>query len=381
MPQLYTTQANVPPDFTDFGVGQPDMNILPLDIMRQAAEHRLSQPDTGILNYGIEAGDGYFLYALANFLTQQYGFPVNYEHLFLNASASQALDMICTLFTKPGDTIFVEEPTYFLARIIFADHELNIISIPVDQYGLRVDLVEEALQTHKPAFIYTIPSFHNPTGFTLTQERREKLVALSQQHGFLIAADEVYQMLYYGDTPPPPSFGAYIDSGTVIAIGTFAKILAPGIRVGWMHTAPQLIKKFFHSGVVESGGSLNHFASSIVRSVLELGLQEQYLAYLRQTYRSRIAAMDGALRQHLVGKVEWTTPEGGYFFWLRLPAGSDAVELRELAKAHKVGFQPGYAFSSQDGLRDYVRLCFAFYDEARIVDGIERLTAVFRQPL
>lgn len=354
------------------------MDILPLDIMRRAAEHRLTQGDTRILNYGHASGDGRFMLHLADFLTRGYGCSVTADSLFLTASASQALNMICTQFTEPGDTIFVEEPTYFLALYIFADHNLNVVSIPVDEQGLQIDAVEEALKQHQPRFVYTIPSFHNPTSVNLSQERRERLIALSQEHGFLIAADEVYQLLHYTAEPPPP-FAAYIDSGTVISIGTFSKILAPGLRLGWLQAAPAILDKFTAFGVIESGGSLNHFTSSIVHSVLELGLQDEYLAFLKQTYQGRIAVMDAALHAELSDSLTWAKPDGGFFFWLKLPDGVDAVALREVARQHKTGFQPGSAFSSQAQLRDHIRLSFAFYNEAKITAGIGRLARALEQ--
>lgn len=374
---IYTTQVKIGDDFIDFGIGQPAMDIMPLDMMRQAAAHRLAQGDTRILNYGHAAGDGRFLHPLADFLTRGYGCPVAADSLFLTSSASQALNMLCTLFTKPGDTIFVEEPTYFLALLIFADHQLNIVGLPVDDQGLQIDALEAALAIHQPRFVYTIPSFHNPTSVNLSQTRRERLIALSQAHNFLILADEVYQLLHYTAAPPPP-FAAYLDNDTVISIGTFSKILAPGLRLGWLQAAPNLLERLAEFGVIESGGSLNHFTSSIVQSVLELGFQDDYLAFLKQTYRARIDAMEAGLRSELGDVLTWTKPDGGFFFWLRLPAGSDAVALREVARQHKTGFQPGSAFISQDGLRDYIRLSFAFYDEEKIGEGIQRLARVFK---
>ncbi|MEM7113707.1 MAG: PLP-dependent aminotransferase family protein [Chloroflexota bacterium] len=375
---IYATQVKIGEDFIDFGIGQPAMDILPLDIMRQAAEHRLTQGDKLILNYGNETGDGRFLHSLADFLTRGYGYPVAADSLFLTSSASQALDMLCTLFTKPGDTIFVEEPTYFLALLIFGNHDLNVVSLPVDDQGLQIDALEAALAAHQPRFIYTIPTFHNPTTVNLSQARREKLIGLSQEHQFLILADEVYQLLHYTAVPPKP-FAAYIEHDTVISIGTFSKILAPGLRLGWLQAAPKLLERFKEFGVVESGGSLNHFTSSLVQSVLELGLQDDYLAFLKQAYQSRIEVMEAGLQAELSDMLTWTKPDGGFFFWLRLSAGSDAVALRAVARQHKTGFQPGSAFSSQESLGDYIRLSFAFYDEEKIGEGIRRLSVALRR--
>src|SRR5690606_13043524 len=162
----------------------------------------LSQGDNEFLQYGTEQGDGYFRMALANFLSQKYGFNVDIETLFVTSGISSALDLICTLFTKPGDTIFVEEPSYFLALKIFADHELKVASIPTDDHGLVVDDLIQAVRESNPKFVYVIPTFQNPGGRTLSQGRREQLVSLAQEHDFIILADEVYQFLDYTQTPP-----------------------------------------------------------------------------------------------------------------------------------------------------------------------------------
>ncbi len=169
--------------------------------MKNAAEHRLGHDDGSLLAYGAESGDGYFRLALARFLTEHYHKPVDADDLFVTAGASQGLDLICTLFTKPGDTIFVEEPSYFLALNIFRDHGLNIIGLPMDEGGLMVETLEERLTQHNPAFLYIIPTFHNPSSITLSATRRERLVQLSQEHNLLIVADEVYHLLAYDTVP------------------------------------------------------------------------------------------------------------------------------------------------------------------------------------
>ena len=154
----------------------------------------------------------------------------------MTAGVSQALDLICTLLTRPGDTIIVEEPSYFLALRIFRDHHLNIVGTPMDENGLVIPELEERVKKYNPKLVYTIPVYHNPTGVTLSADRREDLVRLSAKHDFLIVADEVYQLLAYTDTPPPPM--VFFDTAErVISLGSFSKILAPGLRLGWMHAS------------------------------------------------------------------------------------------------------------------------------------------------
>lgn len=359
----------------DLGIGQPGFSLLPLDVMRQASAHRLAQDDTTLLNYGAEQGDGTFLCALAEFLTTGYGMVVEAENLFVTAGASQGLDLLCTLLTQPGDTVFVEEPSYFIGLRILADRGLRLVGIPTDEHGLVVEALAEQLATVHPTFLYTIPTFQNPTGATLPAERRQRLVELSRQHNFLIVADEVYQLLHYTAAPPLP-LAHHIDTEQVISLGSFSKILAPGLRLGWIQAAPTWITKLVEMGLVFSGGSLNHFTSNLVRSALELGLQQEYLAQLKATYQRRATALSAALHQYLPDVVTFAKPQGGFFIWAQLPADTDTAQLLERAVVNNVAFQPGIRFSSQDGLRNYLRLSFAFYDEEELVEGVRRLAQV-----
>lgn len=376
MAKVQITQSSVPEGWIDFGVGQPHIDILPLGQIAMAAAHRLEQGDRNILQYGMQQGDGNFRISLAQFLSAEYGVPVDPDHLFITAGISQALDQVCALHTRPGNTVIVEEPSYHLALRIFNDYELKIISTPIDENGMIIEALEEKLVKHKPVFLYTIPTFHNPTGVTLSADRREKLVSLSEKYDFFIVADEVYQMLAYTSTPPSPMI-YYDTSARVLSLGSFSKILAPGLRLGWMQAKPSLLEPFIICGYLDSGGGLNPFVSSIVNSVLELGLQKDYLNFLRKTYHDRMLALSKALRQHIPA-LRYTDPAGGYFIWSYLPEGTDAETLLAEAEKHQVGFQPGIKFSSTRGLCNYLRFCFAFYGEAQLVEGVERLARAIR---
>jgi 2-aminoadipate transaminase len=370
---LPITQSQIPPDIIDLGAGEPNQSVFPLDMIHQAAKERFSKGDPSFLQYGAEQGDGYFRIALAKFLSLGYGLPMNPENIFITAGISSALDLLCTLFTQAGDTIFVEESTYFVAPKIFADHHLKIVPIAMDENGLMIESLEENLKRFKPKFLYTIPIHHNPTGSTLTDARRARLMELSQQFDFLILADEVYQLLSYTDDSPKP-FAAHTDadSENIISLGSFSKILAPGLRLGWIQASLQRIKRLVTSGLLDSGGGMNPFTSAIIRNVIERGDLEKHVHHLIQTYRPRLQKMDLLLRQHLPD-ITYTVPKGGYFFWLRLPKQIDAIELRQQAKTFKVDFRQGALFSSIGGSQNYMRLCFAHYDEEHIEEGILRL--------
>lgn len=380
MPMLdQILQSPIPPHLIDLGVGNPGPDLLPLDLLREAAGHALAQGDTAPLQYGYEQGDIRFRRALAAFLEGQYHLKIDPGQLFVSNGVSQALDLICTLHTQPGDVVFVEEPTYFLALRIFADHRLQVVGLPTDEQGLVVEALEEALRHGRPALLYTVPTHQNPSGATLPLERRRRLADLAQAHGFLVVADEVYHCLTFGDEPPPPPMASLVDTGAVLSLGSFSKILAPGLRLGWIQGRADRLQALAQSGLLDSGGGLNPFTAAIVRSALELGLQKRHLARLRQVYATRLAALDAALQERLGERLSYRRPAGGFFVWARLADGLDAEALMPKALAHGVSFRPGVRFSSRGGLRDAVRLCFAYYDEERLREGAARLAQALEE--
>ena len=365
-----------PPGTINLGIGQPSASLLPVSLLREASDSFYSDAQPLELNYGVPEGDERFLGSLAGYLTEGYGAPASPDSLFVTAGNSQALDLISTVFSEAGDTVFVEEPSYYLAFKIFRDHGLNVVGVPIDAEGMRIDALEELLHEHSPAFVYTIPSYHNPAGCCLTSERRTRLIELSQEHGFFIVADEVYQLLNYFDEPPP-AFGTMTESSTVLSLGSFSKILAPGLRLGWIQTSPELRQRLTTNGFVNSGGSISHYSSHIVRYAIDLGLQDAHLADLRRTYRSRVEVMHDALQQQIGDLATWRPPDGGYFFWPRFRRDVDTASLRERARDLQTGFQPGAAFSNDGSLCNSLRLSFAHYNEDDIREGIARLTPLF----
>lgn len=370
-----TAQKEIPPGIIDLAIGQPSPWLLPFEAMAQAAAHCGARPERMLLSYGTEQGDRRFRAALSDFLGPIYGMPVDPAHLLVTNGASQAMDMVCTLFSKAGDTIFVEEPSYFLARKIFADHQLRPVALPMDADGLVLGALEEELRRVRPAFLYTIPTYHNPTSVCLSAARRERLAELSRRHHLLVVADEVYHPLSYTAPPPPPMAGACL-SAHIISLGSFSKILAPGLRLGWLQAAPSLIERIVNCGLLDSGGGLNPFISGMVLSALELGLVEKNLVLLKETYGRRMQAMCAALRERLPQTVRFNEPDGGFFIWLKLPEAADTLTLLITALAQNVEFIPGTKFSSRQGLKNCMRLSFAFYDIPDLLKGIERLAAV-----
>jgi len=364
-------QTPAPLDHIDLGMGNPDLDLLPAESLRRASERAFAKGINASLQYGATQGNSYFRASLADFLTPHLNERVDEASLFISNGVSSALDLLVGLLTSPGETIFVENPTYFLAPSIFADHGLNIVSIPADNEGLDIDILEEKLAIHRPKLLYTIPTFQNPSGHTLSLEGRKKVIALAEKHDFIIIADEVYHLLPY-TKKPPKAFALFAkDSEKVISVNSFSKILAPGLRLGWILAHQKIIHKLNSCGLIDSGGGMNPFTSAIVHELVEADDLGKNITLLKETYASRLKAMDKAL-QDFLPSAEYTLPQGGFFFWVRIPE-KDTAALRKKAKDFKVDFRQGALFSTEKGMQEYMRLCFAFYDEANIQEGIERL--------
>ena len=249
----------------DLATGEPDLAGMPRLEMREAAMHRLSLPDKSYFSYGPEQGSAVFREYLVDFLSHHYDATVRSGDLLITAGASHALDLVLTRLCQPGDTVFVENPTYFFALDVFADTCVRVVSIPTNAEGLDVDALEAQLAKEAAGLLYTIPVFHNPTGATLPVARRRRLTELARRFGFLIVADEVYQML--GDKEATPPLLYTFDSDRVISISSFSKILGLGIRLGWTQGSPDKISVLSGCGVLRSGGGVAPVMNAIAAGV------------------------------------------------------------------------------------------------------------------
>jgi 2-aminoadipate transaminase len=362
---------------TDLGIGQPQDAILPVDLLSQAlcrvGERRLGYP----WQYGHERGDGILRTELADFLQPRYGIPVDPDLMLVTNGNSQAIDLCCGVLAAPGDVVFVEEPSYHLAMDIFRNHHLRVVGIGVDEHGLSIQALEDELTRQRPAFLYTIPAAQNPTGATLPTDRRRRLVELAGRYGFWVVADEVYHLLRYTHEPGPEPMAAHVDSGVVLSLGTFSKILAPGLRLGWIQAARPLIERLESRGFIVSGGGLNPVPAAVVASVLADGSAAGYLEGLLELFRGRVERMAAGLRAALPADVRWTTPDGGYFFWLRFPEQVDTAAVLPRARELGVGFQPGPKFSSTGGLTNHLRLSYAYYGDDDLAAAVAALGRAF----
>ena len=359
----------------DLGWGHPSSRLHPTEAIRIASERLLASDDSTPLQYGATQGFGPFLESLSGFLSSQpaYGIPVDPRHLFLTAGASQGLDLACTLYAPAGSTVVVEEPTYFVIEKIFRERNLNVIGVPTDSEGMVVSKLESLLLDGlKPSLLYTIPTYQNPTGICLSNDRRHQLISLANEFDFHILADEVYQLIYF-DQLPPKSLLAFDEGNRVISFGSFSKILAPGLRTGWIHSAPEIGKKFSDAALTFSGGGFNHYSSALIREVIDLGLLDSHVSILREEYSIRSNAMHQALKLYFGNEIEYTHPSGGYYFWLTFPKGFDANLLLPLAERIGVSYRPGNAFSESGSFPRQIRLAYTLFEVEELEEGISRL--------
>ncbi len=365
----------------DLAWGHPSDRLHPLVTLKPAVDEIFARGEIAALQYSGYQGFGPLIQSLAGFLSDEpcYTGPVNPDQLYIGYGASHGLDVACTLFTRAGDTVWVEEPSYYLVRQVLIDHGLNIVGVPTDERGMDVEaaaLMLERGDIPSPTLVYVIPTYHNPMGTVMPADRRKALFDLAEQHDFLVASDEAYHLLHYGEPPPPPmaSFDRSED-GRVMSLGSFSKILAPGIKLGWVHARPRLVDRFTRAGANFSGGN-NNFSGAIVDVAIRTGLLGEHLAKLRSTYRDRVGVMEDGLVAALPGAA-FQVPGGGYYFWITLPGGIDASELERQALEAGVTLRPGPAFSGEGLFRNCIRVCFALSESDEIAEGLRRLGTAY----
>jgi DNA-binding transcriptional MocR family regulator len=364
------------PGYVEFAWGHPDLHLLPLEHLRHAAVRALADHGHDALSYGAAQGPGRLIEQICARLEQVDGQAARLDQILITAGVSHALDLICAIHTCPGNIALVESPVYHFALRILRDRGLELLPIPTDQDGLRLDMLAQTLAQLRRAnrlarLLYTVPTFSNPTGITLGAQRRSRLAEIAAEHDLLVVEDDVYRELWF-DTPPPPSMIMY-DQAHVVRLGSFSKILAPGLRLGWMMAAPALISRAAGSGVLTSGGGLSHFQAHVVAEYMRLGLLDAHVVDLRAAYKARRDTLVAALLKCLPAGCHFTAPEGGFFIWVRLPEGIDAAALLARAEEARVAYVPGAHFHVDGGGQRELRLAFSLLPPQEMVEGARRL--------
>jgi DNA-binding transcriptional MocR family regulator len=370
------------PGIIDLSWGHPDLALLPVSALRAATADAFDRYGPDALSYGRDAGPPPLVEAIRERLAATDARVPAADEIVVTAGASHALDLAATLLVAPGDVVLVEEPTYHLAVRVLRDHPVDLVSLPFDGGGLRTDAAAETIARLRGAgrrvrMLYTIPTYHNPTGVTLDDGRRREVVALAAEAGVTIVEDDVYRELGY-DGSTPPSLWSMGAPGTVVRLGSFSKTIAPGLRLGYLTADAALAGRAASSGVIDSGGGIAHLPALAVAAYVATGAYPAHVDDLRRLYRARRDALLAALAEHMPG-ASWTQPRGGFFTWVTLPNGLDAAALLPAAEARGVSYVPGRRFyATGDGGRSALRLAFTRYAEADLAEGARRIAAAAR---
>jgi 2-aminoadipate transaminase len=380
---LAGVQAGGPAGVIPFVYGHPDPDLLPVEKLITATERTLRARGRLALQYGPEQGYGPLLDYLIGKIERDEGLRITRANIMLCAGAAQGMDIAARLFTRPGDVVLVEAPSYHEAIATLRDYPVELRQVPMDDQGLVVDALAERLEAlsrarQRVAFLYTIPTFQNPAGITLTAERREALVELAAERGLLLVEDDVYRDLRYEGRVPTSLFELAGGRG-VIRLGSFSKILAAGLRLGWIVAEPEVIQRIVGCGLKGNEGGTNPFVAHMVAAFCQEGWLEPHIAQLVARYRSRRDALLAALEQEMPDGVRWTHPSGGFFVWLTLPEPLDAEAVLAAVRERGVLFAPGVRFFAEGGGWRNLRLPFSFLSGDQMAEGVRILAEVIRE--
>lgn len=307
------------------------------------------------------------------------------ESIIVTTGGQQAIDLVCRILIDPGDPVICEAPTYPGAIPSICSFEADVIQVPMDDDGMRIDLLEEALnrldrEKRRPKFIYTIPNFHNPAGVSMSRERRVRLVELARHRGLIVLEDNPYGQLRFEGEQLPTLYSLDEDDN-VIYTSTFSKIISPGIRLGWV-VAPTPILQKINLGKQAADLCPSTFAQKVVNEYFKEARWQDYVERTTRIYRARRDAMLAALEEYFPEEASWTHPHGGFFIWATLPEYLDTTDLLALAiEQQKVAFVPGAGGWADGSGRHHMRLAYSTVPEDKIEEGIKRLAKVIREQM
>jgi 2-aminoadipate transaminase len=367
------------PDIISFAGGLPGADLFPIDRFREACERVLSEQGAQALQYSTTEGERPLREMIARH-TSRYGIVINADNVLITSGSQQALDLIGKVFLNAGDHMLVERPTYLGALQAWNAYQAEYLSVDVDEQGMRTADLDTALRSG-PKFIYALPNFQNPTGVTLSLERRHALIRLADQHGVPILEDDPYgQLRYEGEHLPSlvALDAAYRGlagagySGNVLYLSTFSKTLAPGLRLGWIIGPVEVIQRLAQA---KQGVDLHTstFVQLVAYEVARFGFLDGHIRTLRSAYRVRRDALLAAMSKAFPPGVSWTRPAGGLFVWATLPESLDAADVLRHALREKVAFVPGAAFFADGSGKNTMRLNFTNAGVERIEEGATRL--------
>ncbi len=367
------------PEIISLAGGMPDPSIYLIDEFKMAADEIIDSNGRQAFGYGAIAGIASFREALAKETTRM-GRQTDADEVIVTTGGIAGIDLIAKVLIDPGDIVIVGAPTFTASLHVFRSYQAEIIGIPLDENGMNTDTLAEALenlqkQGKRAKFIYTIPSFQNPAGVTIPEERRRQIVALAADYNTSILEDAAYRQIRFEGTAPPML--AELDPENVMLVNTMSKILNPGMRLGWVAASKQLIDTLVlaKQGQDQCSSTIGQFMAG---KLFENGLVARQTAVAIDVYHRKRDVMLRALEKYMPKNVSWVKPEGGFFIWLTLPEHIDtAKELDRAVAEEGVAYVPGSAFHHDRKLQNCMRLCYTFVSDEKIEDGIARLAKFF----
>lgn len=365
----------------DFAVAYPDPASLPLEELTDGLAQALAEEGRELAIYAHPQGYPPLREWIAEKLGRERGIHITADDLILADGSGQPIHMLIETLVDPGDVVITEDFVYSGTLNQLRRFHADMRGVTTDEEGMLPDVLESVIQGalrdgKYPKFIYTVPSHQNPQGWTMSLARRKALVALSQQYDVPVMEDDCYVDVRF-EGEPEPSIYELDDTGRVMYVSSFSKVIAPGMRLGYMTAQRDLLERALGA---KSGGAVNSFAAFAVHRYAT-GQLQGHIEEINEIQRGKRDAMLAALAAHFANTgATWSKPKGGLFIWLKLPAGADAVAIQpKVLETANVGYLPGPGFSP-DGVsgRNYVRLCFGYNTPAEISEGIGRLAQAFR---
>ncbi|MEY2684008.1 MAG: 2-aminoadipate transaminase [Pseudomonadota bacterium] len=368
------------PGIISFAGGFPDSAMFDVDGIQQAVNAALATEAGGALQYGATEGYNPLREQLAAFMASKGAQGVAPSDLIVTTGSQQALDLLGKTLVSPGDKVIVEGPTFLATIQCFRLYGAELVTAPVDGDGVQTDALERLIVEHRPKFVYLIPTFGNPSGATLSLERRLRVLELAVQHNTVVVEDDPYGDLYFGEAPPPSllALSSQVPGSRerLVHCGSLSKVLSPGLRVGWMVGPADLLAKATMCKQF-SDAHTSTFSQATAAQYLQAGRMPATLARVRAVYAERAATMGQALREGLGAAVDFVQPRGGLFVWARLTGAGGAVadggELARRAIAQGVAFVPGAPFYATQPDHSTLRLSFATVGVDKIREGVARL--------
>jgi 2-aminoadipate transaminase len=360
-------------DIVRFAMGSPAPEAIPTRLLSAFGERELGHASADAYDYAATEGDPRLRAAVLETLKGTSD-EIDDDRLFITAGGMQGLDLINKIFTDPGDLVVVESPTYTNGSATALSYGAELLEVGVDAEGMRVDELADQVETigRTPKLIYCIPTFQNPSGTTLSLTRRRRLLELAREWGSIVIDDDPYGMLRFAGEDLPTLYSLADGDPRVIGVRTFSKIIAPGLRVGWLAADPGL-RQLLINAKQAMDTCTNVPAQRLVAAFLEEGALADHLRTQREVYRGRKEAMQAALSEEFGDLIRWTDPDGGFFLWVTFHIDIDTQALFEVALAEGVAYIPGPAFSPSGRFHDALRLCFASTAPDRAREGIARL--------